>query len=147
TGDAPTIPLDAKVTIQELGRYMETDVRDGSYSVIVPKGTYTLQSEAYGYLPATEQVEVGNEEAVTKDFSLQPIPEGTVTGIVTDQQTGEPITDATLLLMEDAAITPVTTDEDGNYNITAYEGDYTLRVIKPNYHIKDVSIHIDGKDD
>src|SRR5699024_3959868 len=64
-----------------------------------------------------------------------------------DHQTGEPIADATLLLMEDAAVTPVTTDAEGHYNLTAYEGDYTLRVIKPSYHNNNVSINIDGNDD
>src|SRR5699024_5538630 len=71
TEAASFIPLDAKVTIQELNRYMETDVRDGSYSMIVPEGKYTLQSEAYGYFPATEQVEVGDQETATEDFTLQ----------------------------------------------------------------------------
>lgn len=146
-GVASTIPLDAKVTVQELNRYVKTDIRDGSYSIIVPGGTYTLQAEAYGYYPTIKSVDIEEKKIVEEDFSLEPIPEGTITGILTDEATDELISGASLLIMEDAAVTPVKTDENGEFSITAFEGQYTLRIINPKYHNKDVTIDIIGDED
>lgn len=143
----PSIPLDAKVTIQELNRYVKTDVRDGSYSIVVPTGSYTLLGEAYGYYPLEKTVEIIEGETAIADFYLETVPEGSITGVVTDQATGEPIAGATLLLKEDAAITPVMTDEQGKYSLTAYEGTYTLQVISPKYHHENISIEVIGEEE
>ena len=61
------------------------------------------------------------------------------------QSTGEGVAGATLLLVEDANITPVETDANGNYSLTAYEGDYTLKVIARGYHSQEVAITIGAK--
>src|SRR5699024_3042100 len=49
-------------------------------------------------------------------------------------------------LVEDANVTPVTTDEEGQYALTAYEGDYTLKIIAAGYYNKEMDITVDGDD-
>lgn len=142
--DVVDLPLDAEVSVLETGRSSKTDPSDGSYSIssLVP-GNYTLEAEAYGFYPEEADVSVDEDENVSQDFTLDEIPEGTLSGKVTDEDTGEPIEDATLSLVEDANVTPVETDENGKYDLSAYEGTYTLKVIANGYHQGEVEVTID----
>src|SRR5699024_1408531 len=51
-----------------------------------------------------------------------------------------------LYLVEDANVDPVTTDENGHYELTVYEGDYTLKIIAPGYYNNEVALTVDGDD-
>ncbi|MBT2216788.1 S8 family serine peptidase [Virgibacillus dakarensis] len=139
-----SLPLNATVSVQETGIFTKTDPRDGSYSMIHPEGTYTLEADAYGFRSQTQSVEIPKDGKADAKFTLQPIPKGTITGKVTNKSTGEPVANATVMLMEDPAIAPVKTDENGNYSFTAYEGNYTLHVSALKYHSKDVDVMIKG---
>ncbi|HET7616248.1 MAG TPA: carboxypeptidase regulatory-like domain-containing protein, partial [Bacillales bacterium] len=142
-----TLPLDATVSVVETGVFVNTDPATGSYSMVHPAGTYTLQAEAYGFYSDTQSVQLPKDGTVEANFTLQPIPKGTVSGTVTNKATGEPVSGATLMLMEDAAVTPVKTDENGHYSITAYEGDYTMHISAADYYGKDVKISVEGNGD
>ncbi|WP_205758563.1 S8 family serine peptidase [Lysinibacillus sp. SGAir0095] len=141
----PTLlPLGAQVSVLESGRSVYTNPADGSYSLMHSAGTFTVKAGAYGYESEEQTVALDADQAVTADFTLEELPENTVTGSISDAQTGEPIEGATLLLVEDANITPVSTDASGEYSLTAYEGDYTLKVVANGYHSKEVSVSIDA---
>lgn len=142
--DVAELPLDAEVSVEETGRSTKTDPSDGTYTLssLVP-GDYTLQAEAYGFYPEEADVSVDEDETVSQDFTLDEMPEGTLSGAVTDAETGEAIEDATLSLVEDANVTPVETDDDGAYELTAYEGSYTLKVVADGYHYGDVEVTIE----
>src|SRR5699024_5971066 len=145
--DVAELPLDAEVTVEETGRSTKTDPSDGTYTLssLVP-GDYTLQAEAYGFYMEEAAVSVDEDETVSQNFTLDEMPDGTLSGIVTDEITGEPIENATLSFVEDANVTPVETDENGEYELTAYEGTYTLKVAANGYHYSDVEVFIeDGK--
>jgi bacillopeptidase F len=143
----PALPIDANVNILETERSVNTNPTDGSYSLIHPAGTYTIKADAYGFYSETESVVVPEEGAVEANLTLQPIPKGTLSGVVTSEHTGEPVTEATLLLIEDAAVSPVKTDDNGNYSIEAYEGEYTMQVIAPGFESKEIEISISGNND
>ena len=139
------LPLGAQVSILGTSRATATDPSDGSYALTsLAAGDYTIQAEAYGYEPAEQSVTVESDQMTTANFTLEEIPRGTVEGIVTDQSTGEIIENAQLLLVEDANISPVTTDDEGRYQIDAYAGDYTLKVIARGYHYEEKDITIDN---
>ncbi|SDK26509.1 S8 family peptidase [Sediminibacillus albus] len=138
------LPLNAKVTVLETDRSVNTNPADGSFHLLHAAGEYTLQADTYGYYPSEESVEVPEEGSVEANFTLNPIPTGVVSGTVVNEETGEQIEGATLMLVEDAAIEAVETEEDGSYSIEAYEGDYTIRVMAPNFHAKDVSVSIEA---
>ncbi|MFD1019107.1 S8 family serine peptidase [Thalassobacillus hwangdonensis] len=143
----PTVlPLDATVTVLETDRSTSTNPADGSYRIVHGAGDYTLQADAYGYYPSTEDVQIPDDGNVEVNFQLEPIPQGELTGTVTNEQTGEPIEGATLMVAEDAAVAPVETDENGNYSLTAYEGDYTLMVMAPNYHSEELAVTIEANE-
>jgi bacillopeptidase F len=139
------LPLDAQVSVLESGRSTTTNPQDGTYSLMHAAGTFTVVAEAYGFYAEEQTVTVEEDSAAEANFTLEELPEGNVSGTVTSENSGNPIEGATLLLVEDANVDPVETDADGNYEITGYEGDYTLRVIAPDFHSKDVEVTIEGE--
>ncbi len=139
------LPLDAKVTVVETGRSVNTNPADGSYSIKHSSGDYTLRAETYGYYSQNKAVHIVNDGVIdNQNFVLAPIPKGTITGKVINEQTGKAIKDATIYLIEDSAVAPVKTDADGNYTIAAYEGDYTVQVSAQDYYAKRFSLTIEG---
>src|SRR5699024_12161919 len=80
-----------------------------------------------------------------KDFTLKAIPEQTIHGHITDKTTGDAIEGATISLKEDANIDPVTSDDHGQYELTSFEGKYTLKVAARGYEKKEMEIDIDAE--
>ena len=139
----PTLlPLGSQVSVLESGRSVYTNPADGKYSITHAPGEFTVKAEAYGYHSDTQSVTIEAEESTQADFTLEEIAKNTVSGTVIDEATGEGVTGATVLLVEDANITPVESDESGNYSITAYEGEYTLKVFARGYHGQETTVTI-----
>lgn len=139
----PTLlPIGAQVSVIESGRSVYTNPADGTYSITHVPGTFTVTADAYGYHTTQQTVEIVADETANVDFTLEEVAQNVVSGTITDESTGEGIEGATVLLVEDANITPVETDSSGNYSITAYEGDYTLKVIARGYHSNETLITI-----
>lgn len=141
----PTLlPLGAQVSVLETGRSVYSNPADGTYSITHSAGTFTVKAGAYGYDSKEQTITLEQEGTATANFTLEALPQNTVVGSITDQATGEGIEGVTLLLVEDANIAPVTTDENGNYSLTAYEGDYTLKIIARGYKSQEVAVSIDA---
>ncbi|SDN33346.1 bacillopeptidase F. Serine peptidase. MEROPS family S08A [Psychrobacillus sp. OK028] len=139
----PTLlPLGAQVSVLESGRSVYSNPADGTYSLTHGAGTFTAKAEAYGFESVEKSVTIEADGTTTANFTLIEIEENTVSGVISDQSTGEGIEGATVILVEDANVMPVVTDATGNYSLTAYEGDYTLKVIARGYHSQEVSITI-----
>ncbi len=139
------LPLGAQVSILETDRSVYTSPANGSYSLTHGAGTFTAKAEAYGYQSKAQSVTINADETTIANFTLEEMPQATISGTVTDQSTGDPIEGATLLLMEDANISPVQTDASGHFAITAYEGEYTLKVVARGYHGQEATINIGGQ--
>ncbi|KZE38008.1 peptidase S8 [Bhargavaea cecembensis] len=140
---APTLlPLNAQVSVLETGSSVYTNPADGRYSMRTAAGDYTLVAEAYGYRSENQSVSVGADETATANFVLEEVPMNTVSGTITDSSDGSPVEGATVILVEDANIAPVTTDAEGRYEIEAYEGDYTLKIVASGYHGTEVNVTI-----
>lgn len=128
------LPLGATVNVLESGRTVNTNPADGTYTLMHPTGDYTVEASAYGFESESTSVTIQDEETTTANFTLSEITQGEIAGTVTDEKSGEGIAGAKVLLVEDANVEPVETDEDGNFSITAYEGTYTLKVMARDYH-------------
>lgn len=141
----PTLlPMSAQVSVLETGRSVNTNPANGEYEITHAAGDYTLQADAYGFRSAQQRVSIENDGVATANFVLDELPKGNITGTVKNSKTGEPLQGATVLLVEDAAITPVQTDANGHYELTAYEGTYTLKVIAPYYHGQEKQVTVNG---
>ncbi|MBO1911332.1 carboxypeptidase-like regulatory domain-containing protein, partial [Microvirga sp. 3-52] len=137
-----TLPIRAQVSVLETGRSVYSNPADGSYKLMLQVGDFTVEAGAYGYETKQQTVSIADGEETLANFTLDELPKGTITGQVTNSENGNTIADATLLLIEDANIQPVETDENGNFSLTAYEGTYTLRVMALNFHSQEVEITI-----
>lgn len=135
------LPLGAKVTVLENNRSVNTNPADGSYTMTLGEGTYTVKAEAYGFKSETQTVTINDDQTTTANFTLQGNPQGTVSGKITDAA-GIPVEGATIMLLEDANIAPVVSGADGSYSITAYSGEYTMKIIARGFHSKEESITI-----
>lgn len=138
------LPMQAQVTVLESGRSVTTNPANGSYEMTHAAGTYTVKAEAYGFAPQTTSVTIDNDSTATANFTLHELAKGTVSGTITNQATGLPVAGATVYLVEDAKIAPVTTDENGQFSITGYEGEYTLKVVAPHYYSQETTIELAG---
>jgi bacillopeptidase F len=144
TSSLMALPMQAQVSIVESGRSVKTNPANGSYEMTHAAGTFTVIAEAYGFRPLTQTVEIEQDGEAIANFNLEELPKGTVTGAITNKATGEAVAGATVYLVEDANIAPVLTDENGHYSLTAYEGEYTLKVIAPHYYSQEASVNIEG---
>ncbi|RSD29097.1 S8 family peptidase [Mesobacillus subterraneus] len=138
------LPMQAVVTVVESGRSVKTNPANGSYEMTHAAGSFTVMAEAYGFRTQTQTVEIAQDGEATANFNLEELPKGTVTGTITNKATGEPVSGATVYLVEDANIAPVSTDENGHYSLTAYEGEYTLKVIAPHYYSQEAEVDLQG---
>lgn len=139
----PTLlPMKAQVSVLESGRSVTTDPATGSYSLLHAAGDFTVKAEAYGFESAEQAVTITADETIEANFTLQEMDKYTLNGTVKDKQTGEPIANATLLLVEDANVSPVITDGEGNYSFTAYRGSYTLKILASGYHTTEVEVSL-----
>src|SRR5690625_5229607 len=132
------LPIGAQVSVLESGRSVHANPEDGTYSLMHATGEYTVQAEAYGFESKEQAVTVSADESSTANFTLEEIEQAVVSGLISDEATGEAIADATVLLVEDANVEPTQTDDPGNYTLEAYTGSYTLKVIAKGYHSKEI---------
>ncbi|MFW5435908.1 S8 family serine peptidase [Paenibacillus apiarius] len=139
------LPAAATVTIVETDRSAKTDLGTGRYKLQHPPGDYQMRVEAYGYRTVNQDVTIADKQPTVVDIHLQPLPKGTITGTVTDEETGTPIADASVRVMEDAHVPSVMTDANGNYTIEAYEGNYRLLVSSLGYLSSEQQVSVTGE--
>lgn len=143
-GSIQSLPIEATITILETGRSVRTNPANGAYTITHAAGDYTARAESYGYFPVDQAVAIPADGSVVKNFRLEPIPTGTVQGVVTNARTGARIAGATVTQAEDGHAAPVTTAEDGSYSLTLLEGAYTLRVSASNYKLSTAEVTVTG---
>lgn len=137
-------PLEANIKIVETGFTTKTNPVDGRYTLSHKSGNYTIIAEANGYLPQQHNVTVRESETIEIDFKLQKKPVSTISGTVKNAKTKTPISEATILLVEDANVNPVMTDTNGNYQITAPYGKYTVKIVANSYFSKEIEIDLNS---
>jgi len=101
---------------------------------LVP-GTYIIDIEAFGYLPANQSFELSANQQLSINVSLIPLPVVNVTGIVMGSDTGAPIQGATVSLSGYANFAGVT-DVSGAFLISGVYAAmaYDCLIIAPGYN-------------
>lgn len=135
------LPVEANITVEETGWETKTNPKDGEFSIHHPPGDYTLHVDAYGFESETVSLTVDEKGIVSPEIQLTPLPEQVISGKVMSS-TGEPVEKATVFLLEDEQVSPVTTSQNGAYQLNAYEGTYTLKVYAEGYQGKTDTITV-----
>lgn len=99
---------------------------DGSYSLFVPAGTYTIAADAFGYAAGVASgVVVVADSNTTQDLQLSALPTRRLTGVVRSAESRNPIEGATVDVVG-TPIAPVKTDSRGRYSFTLPIGTYSV---------------------
>jgi len=143
-------PLDAMITIEghdsDLDSSMVfTDPDVGDYHRMIEAGTYNVIFSSYGYFSDTvENVTVNQDDSIRIDVSLTAKNTYNISGIITDEETGNPIENAEVSVIN-TPLSPVYTNSSGEYTLnSAMEGNQTLQIRKSGYATKTVDIFIDA---
>jgi hypothetical protein len=90
---APLAGVSIEATLDITTTKTATTDAQGEYVItFAPEGVYTMTASVFGYLPTTlTNVAVVSGTVTTQDFALDPAPSYTVSGVVTDANTGWPL--------------------------------------------------------
>lgn len=127
------------------GPYGTTTAGDGTYSMIIPTGSYTVTASAFGFVPETfTNVAVNADETTVQPFVLNPAASGLVQGHVTDANTGWPLYAS--ITIDGVSGTLWTNPLTGYYSVTLPNGDYTFHVTAfyPGYLPDDAAVTVAG---
>ncbi len=104
----------------------------GLYSVALPAGVYRLTVEAFAFASQTRsEVAVGFSDTVTANFSLDPLPLGTLEGVVGNAETNEPL--SVLVLVRGTPASTWSSADSGRYRLELPAGLYTLEARQNGY--------------
>ena len=117
----------ASVTVLEIGRTFPVNA-SGYYRIPLDPGIYTLMFSAWGYESVNVTVEV-------------VLLNGTITGLVYDALTSNPIAGANVTVLELNMTTQ--TDVDGVYEVSVPPGTYTLEVTASGYQTATQTVSVD----
>lgn len=145
-----TVPLRAKLTILETGKYTYSSEIDGSFtlehSINLPNKPLTLEVSAYGFQTQTIEVDLNAEAERTENFLLKPAAKAALSGTITDEA-GTPLSDAAVRIVRADAPEPWTTGADGSFTAKdIFAGTYRLRIFKEGYVPQEVTVILRGGD-
>ena len=106
----------------------------GTYYRMLENDNYSVKVSSFGYITQTfENININSQEQTILDVALEPSQIITVSGTVTDADTGEPIENASVEVLN-TPLDPVTTNENGEYIIPEiFENTYNFKVFALNY--------------
>ncbi|WP_328580543.1 S8 family serine peptidase [Streptomyces sp. NBC_00370] len=120
--------ISVKATDATTGARTVTTDTDGTYALALNPGTYDFALSGYGYADAkVTDVEIAENQSLTQDVALSPVPSHKVTGTVLDV-TGKALLGATVAVTG-SPVAQVVTNAKGRYTFPEVaEGAYTLTV-------------------
>lgn len=141
TGEA--IP-GARVVVRQAGRDIASAItnENGQYTISeVEAGTYQVTASAAGFSSQTKTITIQSGQTITEDFQLEPVPPGSISGLVIRQGDQRPEEGVEVEVVSPArtyrTVTEAARTEDGytyNWRITGVDaGEYTVRVRKRGF--------------
>ena len=105
----------------------------GEFTSIIAAGEYNVTADAEGFHSKTvENVTVTDNETTTETFELDPQP-ANVTAVVTDDTVGNPVSNATVEIIDGDPVDSIKTDEDGEASVLVERGEYDVEVRADDY--------------
>ncbi len=129
----------ATIKINGLGITYYTD-ENGVFNISLQPGTYNISVSKEGFAPVWRWVTIRENTTTLLEIPLIPSGTGKVAGYVIDEDTGEPIINATIMV-NGTSIRNVT-DINGYYELTLYTGRYSLLVWAPYYNATTKTVYV-----
>lgn|GEM_PF-88936 len=115
------------------GTTSTTTDSEGTYNMTLTAGAYDVTADAEGFQASTLSAEIVAGATTTLDFTLLT-SSGTLSGTVTDSETGDPIVGATVSARMGLDSKLTSTDDAGEYTIALLEvGSWDVTVTKEGY--------------
>ncbi|MBN1954696.1 MAG: S8 family serine peptidase [Anaerolineae bacterium] len=110
----------------------DTSEADGTYDRHLPAATYNISATHYGYLPGyVPGVVVQDGLTTSQDIPLDTAPIWTVSGLVTETHTGDPL--AAHVIFEETPVTTDTNPATGIYSADVAQGAWWMHVSSPGH--------------
>lgn len=133
-------PISATVTVlshDKDGSQVVTNATNGDYYRPIEPGTYSVKYTATGYQPQTRTITIASyTTSLVENVMLVPLEAATLTGVVTDAATGNPLYGATVTIEGVTA----TSNSSGAYNLSTFAGSYEVLVNCTNYTSRTVPV-------
>lgn len=129
----------ATVRMNGLGITCYTD-ENGMFNISLKPGTYNISISREGFAPVWRWVTICENTTTLIEIPLIPSGTGKVVGYVVDEDTGEPIVNATITV--NGTSISNTTDVNGYYELTLYTGGYNLVVWAPYYNTTIENVYV-----
>ncbi len=141
-------PLSLNITVANHDKdnsHAVTNPLHGNYVRPIQPGTYQVTYSLEGYISQTHTITVPDYNTkVVKDVVLQLAGQTSLSGVVTDQTTGQPIEGAKILLVG-SSFGSVYTNESGYYIFPAIaENTYQIKAFKEGYLSETVTKELTG---
>ncbi|MEI2325688.1 carboxypeptidase regulatory-like domain-containing protein [Priestia megaterium] len=136
---SPTGPIIASLSTDQNGQFVINNLAPGSYAVVALDPDFGSQAAS---------VFVESDTVSSISISLVPNP-GIVQGIISNEQTGEPLTNAFVRVLDNnrVIIQEVQTDTTGAYRVEGLSpGEYLLIAVSPNFQRESVGFIIASGD-
>jgi len=106
----------------------------GTYYRLLTNDTYSVTISAFGYISQTfDNVVITDDGQTILDVQLQPSQIISVSGTITDADSGEPIEGASIEVLN-TPVDPVQSNENGEYQIEEiFENTYTFKIFAQDY--------------
>ena len=126
--------FDAKVEFVDELPFANTDLIGNYATGFATAGSYNIKVSKIGYLPVDTTITLENGEVTILNVALEPIASFSVSGTVTDLDTGEPVADAKVRFASEDITFEVNTTAVGTYTIPqVFPGEYEVIAGKWGY--------------
>lgn len=118
----------ATVSIAEVPSSVANTGFSGAFQTgVAAPGAYTVTISAPGYLPATYTVTLATAETIILNASLTPLPIFNFNGLVINAQSGLPVTNANVTIVNPDISFNTTTNASGQFSFpNIFAGDYNI---------------------
>lgn len=142
-------PLDATITIANHDKdnsFVVTNPINGNYVRVIEPGTYNVTYSAEGYISQIHSLSVSDYSSlVIKDVVLVGAEQTSLTGVVTDADTGNPINGAKIELLT-SSVSPEYTNSSGEYSFASIaENTYQIKASKTDYLSQEITQTLIGE--
>ncbi|MDH3651606.1 MAG: carboxypeptidase-like regulatory domain-containing protein, partial [Saprospiraceae bacterium] len=119
---------------------------DGSYKMgLGSEGMHMVRFFKEGFHIQEVAIDLRATEQIIQDIRLEPLEQYQISGTVIDDESGEPISLAQVVVLNDLYDERTATGQNGNFNLTSYEGDFVIAAGKWG-HIHGTRTHTIGSD-
>ncbi|MFQ5613576.1 MAG: S8 family serine peptidase [Anaerolineae bacterium] len=113
---------------------LTTTDENGAYTRHLAATTYDATASAFGYNPQNAfGLTVTDQVTLTQNFSLSPLPVGTLSGAVTEAGSGLPL--SATITIDNTPLTASTHPATGAYSLLVPAGVYSLTVGSPGHKV------------